>query len=84
MILFLFFYIDLEISPDDLKQLCLVEIDRYLKANGKCLADYKCMPQIHDDYLDAFGNLLISNELAYDRDEMFLKHTELFEKLNEE
>ncbi|XP_045823935.1 uncharacterized protein LOC123916509 [Trifolium pratense] len=75
---------DLVISSEDLQQLCLIEIDKILRPNGKCLADYKCMPKIHAGGVETAENLLIFNELSYDRCEMLSKHNELFRSLNEE
>ncbi|MCH79500.1 ATP-dependent DNA helicase PIF1 [Trifolium medium] len=75
---------DLVISSEDLKQLCLIEIDKILRPNGKCLADYKCMPKIHAGGVETTNNLLIDNELSYDRGEMLLKHDDLFRSLNDE
>ncbi|PNY14174.1 ATP-dependent DNA helicase PIF1 [Trifolium pratense] len=75
---------DLIISPEELKRLCLVEIDKILRANGKCLNDYEFMPKINTEDIDPFDNLFIANELSYDSGEMYIKHEELFRTLNKE
>ena len=72
------------ISSDDLKQLCLIEIDKLLRGNGKSLEDFECMPKL-DSYVDEpFNNILLANELSYDSAKMFSKHGDLFVNLNEE
>jgi ATP-dependent DNA helicase PIF1 len=77
-------YVDLVIGEDELQRLTLVEIDKILRANGKSLDDFDCMPTIDTGIIDPFNNLFIDNELSYDNDEMSLKHEELFANLNDE
>jgi ATP-dependent DNA helicase PIF1 len=76
--------VDLVMSQEELQTLCLVEIDNILKANGKSLEDYECMPKINTGVSDPFNNIFIGNELSYDCNEMKMKHEEFFSKLNEE
>ncbi|GAU48013.1 hypothetical protein TSUD_188840 [Trifolium subterraneum] len=61
---------DLVISPEDLKQLCLLDIDNFLRENGKSLDDYKFMPELHMSNSGRFNNILIENEFKYDCIEM--------------
>jgi ATP-dependent DNA helicase PIF1 len=58
------------LSPEELQQLCLLDIDNFLRDNGKCLGDYKCMPKLLINNVGRFNNVLIENEFKYDRDEM--------------
>jgi hypothetical protein len=74
----------LTISSDDLKQLCLIEIDKLLRGNGKSLEDFECMPKLDSHVDEPFNNILLANELSYDSAEMFSKHNDLFLNLNEE
>jgi len=74
---------DLVISEADLKELCLVEIDKLLRLNGKTLEDFDCMPRISTPVVEAFNNVLLANELSYDPQEMLIKHDEYFPNLNE-
>ena len=71
-------------SSDELKQLCLGEIDKILLKNGKSLQDFECMPQINSPDVQPFDNILLANELSNDTAEMIAKHDELFHTLNEE
>jgi len=64
-------------------QLCLVEIDNFLRLNGKTLEDFDCMPKITSPAVEAFNNVLLANEMSYDCEEMLLKHYEYFSNLNQ-
>lgn len=71
-------------SPDDLKILTLVETDKLLHPNGKRLSDFDCMPKIPDYAGDLSENILILNEVSYDKQEMLSLHVEHFKNLNAE
>lgn len=62
------------IPSEELKQICLKEIDEFLHPNGKALAHYECMPKIIDASSHLYDNLLLVNELSYDCDEMLVIH----------
>ena len=79
----LLFLVDLIISDEDLKQLCLVEIDKLLRLNGKTLDDFESMPKLSSVVVEVFDNVLLANELGYDQDEMLTKHGLYFSNLNE-
>jgi energy-coupling factor transporter ATP-binding protein EcfA2 len=67
-----------------LKNLCLIELDNLLMANGRSLKDYKSMPPaIHSDVL-AYENKLIADELSYDKVELAALHAKLISMLTEE
>jgi hypothetical protein len=80
--MFFLYVLDLVISPDDLKQLCLLDIDNYLRENGKCLKNYKCMPELLISNNGRFNNILIENEFKYDLDEMRSLYQEHISMLN--
>jgi hypothetical protein len=75
---------DLVIPPHELQQICLCEIDKQLRLNGKTLDEHECMPKILCPDVDPFGNVLIANKLSYDSDEMLKKHEEYYRNLNHE
>ncbi|PNX92871.1 ATP-dependent DNA helicase PIF1 [Trifolium pratense] len=75
---------DLQIPEDELKNLCLIEIEKLLMCNGKSLKSFKCLPYPTFDSLFAEENKLISDELNYDRDQMRQLHEELLQKLTDE
>jgi ATP-dependent DNA helicase PIF1 len=80
--MFFLYVLDLVISPNDLKQLCLLDIDNYLRENGKCLKNYKCMPELLISNNGRFNNVLIENEFKYDLDEMRSLYQEHISMLN--
>ena len=84
MHLHLFFFVDLIISDADIEQLCLLEIDKFLRRNGKKLADFGCLPKIVSPVAEVYSNVLLANELSYDRGEMLAKHELYFRSLNVE
>jgi ATP-dependent DNA helicase PIF1 len=63
-------FTDLHIGDDELKNLCLIEIERLLRLNGRTLRQYECLP--FPDMTDnaVFENSFIVDELNYNRDEM--------------
>ncbi|XP_045829948.1 uncharacterized protein LOC123921446 isoform X3 [Trifolium pratense] len=75
---------DLIIPSEELKQMCLIEIDKLLRRNGLTLTDFECMPKILSPEIDPYDNLLIYNELSYGSSEMLSKHDEYFKSLNED
>ncbi|XP_045821889.1 uncharacterized protein LOC123914761 [Trifolium pratense] len=73
---------DLVISSEELEQICLLDIDNFLRDNGKCLNDYDCMPKLHSSNNGRFNNILIENEFKYDYNEMKLLFQEHISNLN--
>ncbi|XP_072064473.1 uncharacterized protein [Arachis hypogaea] len=63
-------------TDNELKNLCLIEIEKILNSNARFLRDYQSMsyPEMHD--VRFFQNKLIEEELAYDTNE--LSHTNLY------
>lgn len=79
-----FFCIGLQLEDDELKNLCLIELEKLLQSNGRSLRDYSSMPfPIVSDVLD-YQNRLIVDELSYDRDDMARTHCTLLESLTPE
>jgi hypothetical protein len=76
------FIVELVIFLEELKQMCLKEIDEFLHPDGKWLADFDCMPQVASSA--SYDNLLLVNELSYGHAEMLLKHDHYFSTLNPE
>ncbi|MCI22111.1 ATP-dependent DNA helicase PIF1, partial [Trifolium medium] len=65
---------DLQISDDDLKNLCLIEIEKLLNENGRSLSDYPSLPTPVVEDVNTFHNKLIADELSYDRVELAALH----------
>jgi ATP-dependent DNA helicase PIF1 len=70
------------LSPETLKEFCLIEIEIFLRENGKTLSDYECMPQLKEPKPGMFNNILLENEYQYDPDEMKSLHDEHVNNLN--
>ncbi|XP_045831092.1 uncharacterized protein LOC123922418 [Trifolium pratense] len=75
---------DLQISDDDLKNLCLIEIAKLLTENGRTLNDYPSMPTPVVEDVNTFHNKLIADELNYDKVQLAALHESLVQKLTEE
>ncbi|MCH79884.1 ATP-dependent DNA helicase PIF1 [Trifolium medium] len=75
---------ELQVTEDELKNLCLIEIQKLLMRNGRSLSDYKSMPEPLDEDVNNFENQLIADELSYNRDELGVLHASLVQQLTEE
>ncbi|XP_057432625.1 uncharacterized protein LOC130725408 [Lotus japonicus] len=75
---------DLHIKDEDLKNLCLVELEKLLHLNGRSLKDYPCLPysQLFDDC--QYVNKFIADELNYDKVAMANLSNSLLSSLTEE
>jgi ATP-dependent DNA helicase PIF1 len=69
-------------SSEDLKEACLIEIDKFLGKNGKSLDDYECMPKLKNPRPGMFNNVLLENEYQYDYQEMKNLHDQHVSNLN--
>lgn len=65
---FFLFYEDLCLSDAEKKQYALTEIEKLLKSNGTSLEKFKKMPKPLPDIVN--NNVLIMDELSYDRQEL--------------
>ncbi|RID65587.1 hypothetical protein BRARA_D00772 [Brassica rapa] len=59
---------DLSLSDAEKKQYALIEIEKLLKSNGTSLEKWKSMPKPIPDIVN--NNVLIMDELSYDREEL--------------
>ncbi|XP_020961168.1 ATP-dependent DNA helicase PIF1-like [Arachis ipaensis] len=66
----------LNMTDDELKNLCLIEIEKILNSNARSLRDYQSMPYPEMSDVRLFQNKLIEEELAYDTNELI--HTNLY------
>ncbi|XP_057419198.1 uncharacterized protein LOC130713450 [Lotus japonicus] len=75
---------DLHISDADLRNLCLVELDKLLHLNGRSLKDYSCLP-FPDLFEECqYENKFVADELNYNKVEMASLHESLIDSLTEE
>ncbi|XP_057456530.1 uncharacterized protein LOC130747576 [Lotus japonicus] len=75
---------DLHVNDEDLRNLCLAELEKLLNMNGRSLKDYSCLP--FPDLFDVsqYENKLVADELNYDRAEMEGLHDSLLNSLTSE
>ncbi|KAF7807937.1 uncharacterized protein G2W53_040098 [Senna tora] len=75
---------DLHLDNDRVKEIALAEIGNLLKMNGCSLFDFPPMPMPNEALMRNIGNLLISEELNYDRNALKSEHTHLLSTLTGE
>ncbi|XP_016192610.1 uncharacterized protein LOC107633506 [Arachis ipaensis] len=68
----------LNMTDDELKNLCLIEIEKILNSNARSLRNYQSMPYPELSDVRFLQNKLIEEELAYDTNE--LTNTNLYKK----
>ncbi|XP_057455303.1 uncharacterized protein LOC130746629 isoform X1 [Lotus japonicus] len=73
---------DLHINDEDLKNLCLIELEKLLHLNGKSLKDYPCIPFLVLFDECQYENKFVADELNYDKSQMTILHTSLMKSLN--
>ncbi|KAF7844330.1 uncharacterized protein G2W53_001235 [Senna tora] len=75
---------DLHLDDDRVQEIALAEIENFLKINGRSLADFPPMPIPNEVVMRNIGNLLISEELNYDRNALRTEHAHLLSSLTNE
>ncbi|KAF7800995.1 putative PIF1 DNA helicase/replication protein A1-like protein [Senna tora] len=75
---------DLHLDDDRVQEIALAEIENFLKINGRSLADFPPMPIPNEAVMRNIGNLLISEELNYDRNALRTEHAHLLSSLTNE
>ncbi|KAF7814861.1 uncharacterized protein G2W53_028830 [Senna tora] len=75
---------DLHLDDDRVQEIALAEIENLLKINGRSLADFPPMPMPNEALMRNIGNLLISEELNYDRNPLRTEHAHLLSSLTGE
>ncbi|XP_024004882.1 uncharacterized protein LOC112082028 [Eutrema salsugineum] len=75
---------NLRLSTDQVKNLCLAEIEMLLRTVGSSLTDFSCMPYSDDLDMSIRGNPLIRDERSYDQDYLPVRHDELFATITDE
>ncbi|KAF7807290.1 uncharacterized protein G2W53_039451 [Senna tora] len=75
---------DLHLDDDRVQEIALAEIENFLKINGRSLADFSPMPIPNEAVMRNIGNLLISEELNYDRNALRTEHAHILSSLTNE
>jgi ATP-dependent DNA helicase PIF1 len=74
----------LVLTPEQLQNYALAEIEKVLQCGGKSLKDYAGMPQPEDGLLCDVGNRLVYDELNYDRSSLSKEHSTLMSTMTAE
>ncbi|KAF7839696.1 uncharacterized protein G2W53_008178 [Senna tora] len=72
---------DLQFDDKRLKEIALADIERILRSNGRSLRDYPLMPLPNDAMMSNTENVLMSEELNYDRTLLSTQHSQLLSSL---
>ncbi|KAF7820632.1 uncharacterized protein G2W53_026087 [Senna tora] len=72
---------DLHLDDDRVQKIALAKIENLLKINGRSLSDFLLMPMPNEALMRNIGNLLISEELNYDRNALKSEHAHLLSSL---
>ncbi|KEH17658.1 PIF1-like helicase [Medicago truncatula] len=75
---------DLRLGDNDLKNMCLIEIEMLLQENGRSLTDFKSMPMANAADMPTFTNKLIVDELNYNKDKREKTHADMLLMLVDE
>nr|GEU35617.1 uncharacterized protein [Tanacetum cinerariifolium] len=77
-------YPELELRDTHLNNLCLKSIDSILRTNGSSLDSFPGMPLPDMEFIRNHTNILIHNELCYNKDKLVTEHETLFLNLTTE
>ncbi|CAH9104480.1 unnamed protein product [Cuscuta epithymum] len=75
---------ELELDKGEIQKYCLVEIEKLLQQRGKSLRDYVGMPVPPDSYIPSMEDILIHEELKYDKCVMAEEHQKLLKDMTDE
>ena len=79
-----FKYPELELTEEQIKNYCLVEIQQLLNRNGRSLKDFPDLPQPNPSLLTNLDNRLIREALDFDSKQSKIEHDQLHSLLNPE
>ena len=80
----IFNYPELELTEEQLKNYCLVEIQELLNKHGRSLSDFQDLPLPDPRLLTNLDNRLIREALDYDMNKSRIEHQQLHSLLNPE
>ena len=78
------FVAGLHVEDSELKELCLIEIEKLLNSNGISLKDYTSLPCPDSSNFDFYENKFIVEQLNYDTNKLIELHSTLLKLLAEE
>lgn len=77
-------FTDLQLTDEQIQKIALAEIEKLLKANSNSLINFPGMPIPNESVVSDTENLLILEELSYDKQEMNAEHVKLYPYLTVE
>ena len=77
-------FTDLSISRLELKNLCLIEVEKLLNSNGRSLKEFQSMPFPSDSPLSQFQNHFLAEELNYDKEQLSVDLKKYLSSMNED
>ena len=81
---FIFFFPDLMLSDDEIKNLALLDIEKFLLRNSCSLRHFVGMPYPENEFLSLLDNRLICEELGYDSNSLVEEFDSQFSSLTDE
>ncbi|XP_057811274.1 uncharacterized protein LOC131025497 [Salvia miltiorrhiza] len=75
---------ELQLTEDQIKCYTLVEIEKLLSSFGRTLREFEGIPYPSSEFFEIDQNILISDELRYDRKALTDEHKVLISKLTDE
>ncbi|OMP14190.1 DNA helicase PIF1, ATP-dependent [Corchorus olitorius] len=73
---------DLQLTPEQLQNHALYEIEKIMNGTGRSLREFSTLPMRDLDSITVTRNSLIMDELAYDRNLLTNEHAQLYSGLN--
>ncbi|GKB60690.1 hypothetical protein Tco_0916876, partial [Tanacetum coccineum] len=80
----LYRYPELQLTEEQLRNYCLLEIQELSNRRGKSLREFQDLPQPNPMLLTNMDNRLIREALAFDMNKSKVKHEQLHSMLNPE
>ncbi|GJY24699.1 ATP-dependent DNA helicase PIF1-like protein [Tanacetum coccineum] len=77
-------YPELNLSDEQVRNYCLLEIQDLLNTHGKSLSDFKDLPQSDPNLLTNLDNRLLKEALSFDANKSKVEHEKLHSMLNHE
>nr|GEV55738.1 ATP-dependent DNA helicase PIF1-like [Tanacetum cinerariifolium] len=77
-------YPELNLSDEQVRNYCLLEIQDLLNTHGKYLTDYKDLPQPNPNLLTNLDNRLLKEALSFDANKSKVEHEKVHSMLNPE
>nr|GFD07525.1 ATP-dependent DNA helicase PIF2 [Tanacetum cinerariifolium] len=71
-----------QLTDEQLRNYCLLELQELLDRNGKSLAEFKDLPQANPSLLTNLDNQLIRDALSFDVNKSKFEHEQLHSLLN--